>query len=238
MLLLRFSDNFHAFRENVHRGSVLDHAQAPEWLQQVLWTVMRQAWFRLPQQRDVVSTTLGSRPGDCLADVLFFYVFSTVLQEVRERADAAGLLTKVAWHKEMFDNPMTVPATAANSDLSLHDVTWMDDLSLLMRCPDAQSVLPCLTHISGILIDCCLSRGLMPNLDKGKIEALVSLAGKGARCVRTTHLSDISPTVPVASQQWETARLRVVSSYKHLGGILHHKGGLRAEVRVRTSQAW
>ena len=78
----------------------------------------------------------------------------------------------------------------------------------------------------------------MPNLDKGKTEALVSCVGQGARKVRIDHLSDDGPTVSVLSEQWKGARLRIVPMYKHLGGVLHHKGGLRAEVRVRTALAW
>ena len=231
-------DTFQSFRAAVRQGSVLDQAQTPEWLQQVLGMVLRQTWFRLPQQTDVVWTTLGSRPGDCLADVLFYFVFSAVLQELRTRAAAAGLLAKIVWCDEMFDNPLPVPLSVPTSLLPVHDVTWMDDLSLLLQFPDASSVLDGVSCISGILIDCCLSRGLMPNLDRGKTEALVSLAGTGARHVRASCLSDAHPTVPVASQRWTEARMRIVPAYKHLGGMLHHKGGLKAEVRARTAQAW
>ena len=232
------ADTFQSFRDSLAKGSVLGQAQAPEWLQRVIGTVLRQTWFRLPQQPDVVHTTLISRPGDCLADVLFYFVFAAVLREVRERASKVGLLSSVAWCGAMANNLTPVPACASSESLPVHDVTWMDDLSLLLQFPDAASVLPGLSAVAGILVDCCLSRGLTPNLDKGKTEALVFLSGAGSRRVRVSCLSDACPTVPVLSAQWSAARLRVVSTYKHLGGILHHKGGLRDELRVRTGQAW
>ena len=102
--LLLPADVFQSFRDSLLRGSVLEHTAAPEWLQQTLRTVMQQTWFRLPQQTDVVRTTLGSRPGDCLADVLFYFVFSTVLHEVRDRVGLAGMLVSVAWCPQMHNN--------------------------------------------------------------------------------------------------------------------------------------
>ena len=192
----------------------------------------------MDRQRDVVCTTLGSRPGDNLADVLFTYLFAEVLHQIRRLAAAAGLLTRLPWCQDMRGSVTPVRADLASSTVDLHDVTWMDDLSLLTRFPDSASVLPGLSRLSGMLVDCCLERGLTPNLDKGKTEALAAVNGRSSRAVRAQWLSDGQPTIPCLSAHWPGARLRVVPVYKHLGGLIHHRGGLQAEVRARVGHAW
>ena len=88
--------------------------------------------FRVASQRDVVRTTMGSRPGDNLADVLFSYIFAEVLTRVRDLAEREGLLTRVPWADEMRGSVVPVAPSAASDAVSLHDVVWMDDLSLLL----------------------------------------------------------------------------------------------------------
>ena len=59
-----------------------------------------------------------------------------------------------------------------------------------------------------------------------------------ARRVRQDCLSVHLPTIALQSEHWPGGRLRIVPAYKHLGGRLHHKGLLMAEVRIRLGQAW
>ena len=229
---------FRDFCANVLNGSALGSADAPDWLRRTLSRVTQHTWFRLPEQSDVVRTSLGSRPGDNLADVLFFYLFADVLREVRSKVREAGLLASVPWSQDMLCNVSRLPAGVPTVPLPLDAVAWMDDLSLLLCFSRASEVLAGISSVSGILIDCCLRRGLMPNLDRGKTEVLASLAGTGSRGARAEFLSGIDPTVPCESSMWPEARLRVVPVYKHLGGLIHHKAGLRAEIRARAGQAW
>ena len=95
-----------------------------------------------------------------------------------------------------------------------------------------------LPHVPSILIDECLARGLQPNLAAGKTEAVVAVHGSGARAARRQHLKHKQPTVAVPSISWPHARLRIVPSYRHLGGRIHHHGRLSVEIRVRVGQAW
>ena len=152
--------------------------------------------------------------------MLFFYVFAAVLADVRAAASEAGLITSLPWSDDMRDNPVPVPC-AAEGAVPLHDVSWMDD------CRSCWLFRPPLLHY-----------GLTPNLDRGKTEAIVSLKGPGAGRIRAECLSGIAPSVPCFSQHWPNASLNIVPAYKHLGGILHHKGGLGPEIRVRVGQSW
>ena len=232
------ADVFRHFRDRLLADSLPAAASAPEWLQRALCTVLSHTWFRMQSQTDIVATSQGSRPGDNLADVLFFYVFSAVLREVREAAALEGLLTTVPWCEDMRGSVCPVPADALSERLPLHDVAWMDDLSLLLSAHCASAIIPAVTRVSGLLIDCCLRHGLLPNLDKGKTEVLVSLKGPAAKVTRASLLSDACPSIPTSSCHWPHARLLVVPVYKHLGGMIHHRGGLRVEIRTRVGHAW
>ena len=231
------ADAFRRFRDHLLADSLLYDAQA---LQQALPTVLCHTWFRLQPQQDIAATTLGSRPEDNLADVMFFYVFAAVLAEVREAAASDGLLTHVSWREDMRGSIRPLPATAVCGSLPLHDVVWMDDLSLLLSSETAAGLLPVVAKVAGLLIDSCLQHGLMPNLDICKTETLVSVRGVGAKATRARHLSDASPSIPGGSCLWPDARIHVVAIYKHIGGLIHHKAGLDAEIRARIPQtlAW
>ena len=119
---------FRDFCANVLNGSVLGSADAPDWLRRVLGVVTQHTWFRLPEQLDVVRTSLSSRPGDNLADVLCFYLFADVLREVRQ----VGLLASVPWCEAMLGSVFQLPSGVPTVPLPLDAVAWMDDLSLLL----------------------------------------------------------------------------------------------------------
>ena len=97
----------------------------------------------------------GEWIGDNLADVLFTYLFAEVLHQVRCAAEEDGLLTSLPWSPAMRGSVLPVSESEASTTASLHDVTWMDDLSLLAKFNDPSAV-------------SCLERGLTPNLDKGR----------------------------------------------------------------------
>ena len=85
-------DALHGFRALVEGESLLAQAGASDWLQAVMGEFLEETWFKMAGQPDLVRTTPGSRPGDCLADILFFYIFSFALREVREDLrDLAGI---------------------------------------------------------------------------------------------------------------------------------------------------
>ena len=174
-------DSFRTFCDNIVRSSSFEHAEVPQWLQCTLRTVLQHTWFRLERQQDIVHTTLGSRPGDNLADVLFPYLFADVASCVRSIAEAEGLLARLPWSPDMIGKVLPIPASDTSESVPLHDVTWMDDVSLLATFRHSAEVLPGLSRLAGLLIDSCLEKGLTPNLDQGKTEAMVSVSGRDAQ---------------------------------------------------------
>ena len=226
---------FADFCEQACSGSLIKQAGGSAWLQGVLQEALCNTWFQVPRQHGVIATSLGSRPGDNLADLLFYFVFAKVLDDVKSAVSSQEGRQDIPWDDSMPDRVDVVERGPPSSRCSLHEVTWMDDLAVMSAFVKADRVLPSLANIAGEMIDCCLRRGMTPNLSAGKSEVVLSLKGPGARQVRASELSDRDPSVQVASRHWPDARIRVVPFYKHLGGILHFGGGLDREASCRAA---
>ena len=205
--------------------------------QQSLWTEnFSDAWFKVPGQQDLVRTSTGSRPGDSLADAGFYFLFSWVLNAVTTALKHEGWLQPVPWDENMVDNFFPVERPSRSCWPS--DVTWMDDLCLLLRFDSPQLCVRGTSLAAGLLVDTCLRHGMEPNLGPGKTECIVQLRGQGSRALRREVHSRSPPSLPLGSLLRERESIRVVPQYKHLGGLVFHAGGLLQEARSRVGQAW
>jgi len=83
-----------------------------------------------------------------------------------------------------------------------------------------------------------VARALLPNLDKGKTEFVVSVVGQGSREVRKVLFAPADPGLSIPSRLWPDARVRLVPTYQHLGGFIHHDASLVRELRHRVGLAW
>ena len=229
--------SFEEFRRFVAGRDAMQTAGASPWLCSLMREIMSDTWFRVGGQRDLVRTSLGVRPGDSLADCLFFFLFAEVLRDTRSRLRQQQLLLQVPWRCSMLGCVHVCPQVPAEN-VALLDSVWMDDACLMSPALAAESALQDLASVAGALVDSCVSRGLQPSLAANKTEAMLSLHGPSSKQVRRDFLSDDQPSVPRASVHWPDSRIRVVAQYRHLGGQLHHKGHLLVEVRVRVAQAW
>ena len=232
------AEAFHTFRCNLAGTSAACHAGASEWMQSLFRELLSDTWFRLPQQPDVIVTDLGTRPGDCLADLLFSYLFAVVLDKVKHSLMAEGFDLQLEWKRNMRGSVVPVHEDGPTDHVPLMDCTWMDDMCLMIATKTASEVFPCLRFAAGTLIDICLGHGMTPNLDKGKTEAVVLVHGAGSRSVRKQFLSAREPTVACQSVLWGHARIRVTPAYKHLGGWLTHRATCDKELRSRVGLAW
>ena len=203
----------------------------------LLKSPLHDTWFRFPREPEVVATCIGSRPGDSLSDLVFSFLFARVLRHIRATLREAGYVTKLPWDAAML-NRLVLLDGPPSGEVELLDSTWMDDLSLLLQAPDAEAFLQRLTYGASTLVDSCLEHALLPNLGRGKTEALVHLRSRQARSVRRQLFADQGGALPLRCRLWPEAKLRVTAAYKHLGGLLHHQGHLLREVKARAAQAW
>ena len=63
------------------------------------------------------------------------------------------------------------------------------------------------------------------------------LRSSGTKEARRRLFIEEGGTLPLDCRLWPSARLRITPTYKHLGGILHHRGHLQREVKARAAQA-
>ena len=113
----------------------------------------------------------------------------------------------------------------------------MEDSALALRANSATTLNHKLSAVTGAIIDGCLGRARLPNLDRGKTEAVVSLCGKGCRGERAKLLRDDPAAASAHSSLWPNAAIQLAPAYKHLGGLIHHTGALLREVRHRSALA-
>eukprot|EP00435_Cladocopium_sp_Y103_P041715 s1980_g11.t1 len=89
----------------------------------------------------------------------------------------------------------------------------------------------------GYLLDLCEYHCMTPNLARGKTELLLAFRGCRSRQHKLQFYGPQAPgTFPVICEKG-TKNIQLVQSYKHLGGMAHHTGDQRAEVRQRTAIA-
>ena len=227
----------HDLRQHLQEQSLFTAAGASPWLSAATGEALQHTWFRFEHGDMLTETGIGTRPGDNLADLIFSYVFSQVLRQVRSSVDSAIGLSTLPWHPDMMGQIFEI-AEAPIEEIPLLDCTWMDDAALVVTGQSPGDLVTRLGHIAGALLDGCLGRALLPNLDRGKTEAVVSLTGPGSRKARANLFRDDPATIAAHSTHWPSARIKVVPLYKHLGGHIHHTGALIRELRHRIALAW
>ena len=228
---------YHDLQKHLQQPALAHAAGASDWATLALEESLHDTWFRFPREPEVVATCIGSRPGDSLSDLVFSFLFARVLRHIRATLREAGYVTKLPWDAAML-NRLVLLDGPPSGEVELLDSTWMDDLSLLLQAPDAEAFLQRLTYGASTLVDSCLEHALLPNLGRGKTEALVHLRSRQARSVRRQLFADQGGALPLRCRLWPEAKLRVTAAYKHLGGLLHHQGHLLREVKARAAQAW
>ncbi|CAE6952212.1 hypothetical protein AK812_SmicGene15638 [Symbiodinium microadriaticum] len=222
-------------RAYARRSSLLVDSGASAWAADIIKEFQADSWLTIGNGLAAVED--GTRPGDALADVVFSFLFSAVLRRIRETIQAAGVDVHLPWSEEWFRTPCE-DGQQPTGQVAPVDVSWMDDLALLLTATSSEKIVESVRTAATILTDECIRALLRPNLDRGKTEALVSFVGKGSQKVRSAIFRSSDPSISLSSDLWPDARLRLVPKYRHLGGILHWRGSLDPEIRHRTAQAW
>lgn len=227
-------DTLHELHEHLKQPSAVEQAHLPCHLRKVLHALHTDTYFQIHGQEDCCHTSVGSRPGDCFADVVFSYLFSRVLKAYQQKLAEADLQQWVA-DVHQFDpfgqqdrNDLHVPYLGP---------IWMDDVCIGLTAATPRGLLQKAGIVTSLLLDTLKGYGLTPNLKKGKTELLFSLRGPGVRkCQQQLFGPTASGTMDIVCEQ-EVCQVSVVGQYQHLGGFLHHKGDHRVEMKRRVALA-
>eukprot|EP00438_Fugacium_kawagutii_P021132 Skav213922 [mRNA] locus=scaffold1439:306795:310370:- [translate_table: standard] len=192
-------------------------------------------WFTMRSQQDRVLTTRGSRPGDSFADVVFSYVYSRVICNVRSRLTAMNLLDSFDIAATGFCPPYEAPTvTQANPRIG---PTWMDDTALLVSSDNALTIANKAAVAASTFIDECRGHALSPNLAKGKTEVLMMVRGTGTKKIKHQYFANPQcQSLPVICESG-IEQLSIVGEYLHLGGVVHHGGKTNREAKRRVAIA-
>lgn len=228
----------HELYQHLQEPCAVAQAGLPHYVQNYITAIHTDTWFQMKHQQDFVKTTIGSRPGDCYADVVFGFLWSRVLKTVEAALVSQGAL-------EAF--PVLTGLCLYDQDCqgdchrTFLGPNWMDDLAVCVSATDSATnsdqLITKLGPIVGTLLECCCNHGMTPNLQPGKTELLLALRGRGSRKWRRHFFGPSHGQKFPALGEHASFEVHVVGAYKHLGGIIHHTGNQTREAQQRLAIA-
>ena len=230
-------NEFRALQEHLHTAPVLQQHGVTDRDATIMESLLECTWFTVEGPQEVTRTRAGSRPGDTFADLVFAFVYSQMLQVLRDALADNGFVTPddLAYGDEW--KSIEVQGVEMKHAPALIDVTWADDLVLLQAHEDGRELIRRTTLAGGLLGDLCSRRGLQLNYKAGKTECLLRLKGKGTKALRLELFDCESPCLRLPSTLQEDLHVRIVAQYKHLGTQITMASSQMHEIRVRTGQA-
>eukprot|EP00435_Cladocopium_sp_Y103_P048910 s1337_g14.t1 len=214
--------------------SALEEAGVPDHVRRAVCGMHQDTHFALHGQTDRCVTTIGSRPGDAWADIVFGFLWAKVLHNLQREMHVLGLLE---WIPDHSRPSLFGVCPESPGDVEFLGPCWCDDLCICVS-GSSMSALTCrASTTASLLLDLCTKFGMLPNLQRGKTEIMFSVRGQGSRAFRTQFLGPSSSGTLQIVGEHGTSAIHLVGSYKHLGCVLHHAGDLKKEVRLRLAVA-
>ena len=228
------ADALHQLHAKIQEPSALEEAGASPVVQRMFQALHSNTWFRIGQQEDIVHTTIGSRPGDSFADIVFGFLWAKLLRSYEIALEKHLILE----HVPVIEFP-SLYRSEHDDGQAKHTPfigpNWMDDLTICLAADSNSGIERKACTALSILIDKCHELQMEPNLKKGKTETMFTFRGAQARVFRRRYFAE-RPRLPVVCDRG-VFEVNVVSRYLHLGGQLHHKTVDKIEVSRRLAIA-
>ena len=224
----------HSLHQHLEDQPAVEQAGLSPHLQKVLQALHTDTHFHVGQQLDACRTSLGTRPGDCFADIVFSFLWARLLHRLEQIMQEHGILDGFP-----AEDGLRLPSTDTSEcgTQPFLGPTWMDDTCIAFATESASALEQAAGQVGGSLLGLCSEFAMSPNLAKGKTELMMVFQGKGANQAKLKYFGPSSPqTFPIILEEG-VQHLNVVSSYTHLGSTIHHRGDLRREVRRRIDLA-
>ena len=228
------TDLLHALHEHLNDRSAVERAGLSPQLRKVLCALHTDTHFHVGAQQDACRTSLGTRPGDCFADIVFSFPWARLLHRLEAEMQRLQVLDKVPYEEGLRHPLCGEPSLEEQSFLG---PTWMDDTCVTFSQPSPAALERAAGQIGGLLLGMCEEFAMTPNLSKGKTELMLVFQGRGANQAKIRHFGPTaSGSFPIVTEGG-VHHINIVASYVHLGCTIHHRGDLRREVRRRMSIA-
>ena len=215
-------------------GSAADALQIPRHLQNLLRESLSNTWFVTEQRNSIFECLAGSRPGDGLADVVFALIFRKILSCVQDDFKQQFEDVKVVDTPEFDPLEEEPPTTDIPGFL---DIVWADDLAIVVSHKKPLEMIERLRYVTSRIFHHCLRHALIPNLKKGKTEAMLFIRGAGSRAIRGQFFNEEDPFLEIYEVPEAFSKVVVSSGYKHLGSRIHLGRGIMPEIKARLGAA-
>ena len=165
---------------HLEEPTALEQANMPRHLRNALHALHEDTHFHVRGQLDTCRTALGSRPGDCFADVVFSYLWGRILLSLERKLTAMGL-------NETIPEELGLCLPDARRSIEAADTrnflgpTWMDDTCVCVTDSCPTRLERKISQATSQLLGLCESHGLSPNLQPGKSEVLLAFQGRGSK---------------------------------------------------------
>ena len=228
-------DAFQELQHHVLYDSVFNEECAP-----VLRSLLREAhvdtWFHISQDAQIIRTRRGTRPGSCLADVVFNLLFEKVLARRGEFDEA--LIPRIPWSgRKILEGFGSNSDHHAAAHVKLQDISYADDHASCVVSKSACDLAGSVRHVLGRSLDSIVGHGLTANFGPRKTAALLAHRGSGSRAARDAVFHKAKGKLRVLREFGSSVDVDVVPSYKHLGSIISFSGTMLPEVQGRVSRA-
>ena len=199
------------FYQHLRECPMLEKGNANKAIQKWVLSSMEGSWCKLRDSAQCLATSLGTKPGDPTADVLYSLVMTkflqTISQKFRQRPELKGCT---------------------------HAMTWVDDVILPFQAR-ASEIHQKAGIILSIMHDTATSMGMVPNLRRGKTEVMLGFAGEGSQQSKRSFEME-EPSVWFHTLRGDR-EVEVVPEATYLGAILEAKGRLMPEIVSCTGRA-
>ena len=228
------ADSLHQLHELLQGPCALAQAGFPEFARNAIQSVHTSTHFWVQGQSDVSRTAMGSRPGDPFADWIFSFAWACILKEVEQYMIDTGINDPM-----QGQHMLPLFGRHAPADHQFHFVgpNWMDDLALCVHASSCSQLVSQMSRLTGFLLDLCDRHCMAPNLKPGKTEIIFSFRGAQCRTFKKQFYGPNAPkALPIVCER-DTKYVQLVTQYRHLGGLTHHCGDMRAEIQRRAAIA-
>ena len=189
------------------------------------------AWFAYESLDQAVTTSRGGRQGCTFGSKLFNSAHSLGMVMLAASLEERGVSTRFVACVDVFGGGLH---QGSRWEASPCQVAFVDDRVIMASARSPSQLDQAITHINRELFAMASKLKFEINLKPGKTEALLRYRGKGAtRRMRAWLRGDGSLAVPVPEAGGDRA-IRIVQSYKHLGGIIRDDGSPLPECRARS----
>lgn len=169
---------FHDFLQQLHQPDALQQAKVSSHHRAQVTSALTSTWFRMRDQpQTLTSTDSGVKPGDAIADILFGFLMTRYLGQLRSQFVQFGLRTslELKWIPAGYVHPGETPPQ------NLIQGCWVDDLVLLLQDTQPPALIHKLTQAVQLTQEVAVSFALQLNFGSNKTAAVIKLRGPHSR---------------------------------------------------------